>query len=203
MNNLDFVLAKNGLVKLANVGGFKKNANPLGAVVKSLLPAAGAFLKYKPQQVLTGARNLLTRLPGVNLSPVATTVKQLQNAAKWETAAGRTADAWNKVNPLVRGAIKYPTQIGLGYGLGIPVGAAGWGGFMAGNAVDQAKAKGEGAALALEGVKNQLAQAQEAYNQAGLLGRLGGGFTAAFSPEKIFTPIDSELTAQIKRLRGK
>ena len=182
--DLNLVLAQHGLIKSADLG--------YAALAKTLPELITTGAKYKPKALL---RSISKFFGGSDGGRVA-------GQAAYNKATKTTADAWKAMNPWAQRSIKYPAQIAAGYGLGMPFGLPGWLAFGVGNEKDKLTAGQQGAAMALEGVQRQLQQSRDAYAQSGILGRLAGGFTAAFNPDKIFNPIDSELSRYIEKLRG-
>jgi len=230
-NDLNFVLLQHGLIKLGAQNSMVKNAI-YGALLRTLPGLVRAGARYLPArgiQKVQGAGRGIARwfsnlgkaqppipqgqlalpggppvisLPSGGIGGIGKAKDFLKARQAFQSATADTANAWNALNPWARRAIKYPAQIAAGYGLGLPFGVPGWLAFGVGNEKDKLNAGQEGAARALEGVQQQLAEARSAYDQSGILGRLAGGFTAAFNPDKIFSPIDNQLTTHIEALRG-
>lgn len=193
MNDLNFLLAQQGLIKIGTQDNMSKMA--VFGLLRTLPAVAKTFLKYKPKATFEGVKKLF----GMGAPNVA-------GRRAYEAAKSQTAQAWGQLNPFVRGAIKYPSQAALGYGLGIPVGGAGWAGFVAGNAKDQAAAGREGAAQALTEVDKQLANYQNQLSNMGLLDRLGMAAGVAFNPSLAPGALGgarTELQQQIEKLTGK
>lgn len=199
-NDLNFLLAQQGLIKIGTQDNMSKMA--FGGLLRTLPAVAKTFLKYKPKATFADAKKFF-RMGAPNVAG------QPTNRRAYEAAKAQTAQAWGKLNPYVRGALKYPYQAALGYGLGMPSGYAGWAGFAAdrvGSLVGDVNAKREGAAQALTEVDKQLANYQNQLANMGLLDRLGMAAGVAFNPSLAPGALGgarTELQQRIEKLTGK
>ena len=200
MNNREKGLA---LYKLAS-GHPQMTKMAIGALLASLPRAAGAFLKYKPQMWLRRAGSFI---PGMNSAIAPGGRAALRTAGReWAQSSANTAQAYNKLNPWVQGAMKYPAQFAGGYVTGMPLGVAGGLGVMASDQVENLRSKQEGATEALTGVHDQMSQMGQQLGGMGMMDRAGLAFKMLtdgnFAPG-LLQGAQGQLEAKIKEINPK
>jgi len=233
--DLNFVLLQHGLLKLGAQNDMVKMAyGALLRTLPGLVRAGARYLPSRGIQGVQGTGRGIARwfsnlgkakppvpapgsvtipgqppvisIPSGGLGGIGKAKDFLKARQAFQGAKADTAKAWNELNPLARGVIKYPAQFAAGYAAGIPMGATGWAGFMAGNLKDQVNAGKEGARQALAGVDQQLAQYQDQLQNMGMMDRLGLAAGVAFKPDMIpgfLGGARGELQSQIEKLTGK
>lgn len=198
MNNRQKGLA---LYKLANVNVQMTKVGMM-QFLKTLPRAGKAILKYKPQQMLQGVKSFFGAEPAQLSARAART--SLNNQRKYYKAINPVGEKWQQLNPWVQRAIKYPSQIGLGYAAGIPIGLPGFLGFDIGNRVELGRAKQEGAGMALQGVHQQMEALRQGLGGMGLMDRAGLGFKLLTDKDFLTNMVgnkQNEVAATLKKLK--